>query len=205
MTRGTEGIQTLTREFMDRAATTLERAFVNDPMFTWIFPDPSKRSVSLRVLNRVPLEYGVHYGRVTQSDGGKAVAVWIPPGREMTVVGMIRSGMLGVPLRIGFRPFAMFMGANEVMARLHKKHVPEHHWYLVVIGVDPELQGRGRGTALLEEGLARADQSKRPCYLETSEERNLNLYERHGFKVVATTSLGDGGPTAWAMRREAAR
>jgi len=94
------------------------------------------------------------------------------------------------------------MGANEIMERIHKKHVPEPHWYLAIVAVDPELQGRGLGSALVKEGLMQADQAHCPSYLETSEQRNLAFYERQGFVVVETVILGDGGPPAWAMRRE---
>lgn len=197
-----DGIEPLKREVMDRATITLERAFSTDPMFTWIFPDAQRRSQSLRRMNRVPLEYGLRYGHVTQSNDGMAAAIWIPPGRTITVAGMVRSGILTVPFRVRFRSFAKFMGANEIMGRIHKKYVAEPHWYLLIVGVDPELQGRGFGSALVKEGLARADQANCPCYLETSEERNLAFYERHGFTVVESATLGDGGPTAWAMRRD---
>jgi ribosomal protein S18 acetylase RimI-like enzyme len=190
---------------MERAVITLERAFASDPMFEWIFPDPIQRSQSLRLMNRVPVQYGLRYGRVTESNDGMAVAIWIPPGRAITASGMIRCGMLGVPFGIGFGPFARFMGANEVMGKFHKKYVPEPHWYLLIVGVDPDLQGRGLGSALVKEGLARADDTNCPCYLETSEERNLAFYERLGFVVVGTAPLGKGAPPGWAMRREPQR
>ena len=174
-------------------------------MFRWIFPDPERRARGLLLLNRVPLQYGMRYGRVTQSHGGKAVAIWIPPGQPMSVVGMLRSGMLNVPFRIGLRPFGRFMGANDIMGKLHAKHVPEPHWYLLVVGVDPDLQGRGVGSALIQEGLTRADESNAACYLETSDERNVPFYERYDFKVMAKVPLGPGGPPGWAMRREPRR
>jgi hypothetical protein len=66
---------------------------------------------------------------------------------------MIRSGALAMPFRIGFGPFAKFLGANGVMEAIHKKHVPEPHWYLMIVGVDTELQGRGAGTALVKGGI----------------------------------------------------
>jgi ribosomal protein S18 acetylase RimI-like enzyme len=196
------GIQPLSRDLMDRAAITLERAFSTDPMFKWIFPDPLQRSKALRHLLRVPLDYGLRHGHVTQSHDGRAVAIWFPPDRPVTVGGMIRSGILAMPFRIGFGPFTKFMGANGVMEGIHKKHVPEPHWYLLIVGVDTELQGRGAGTALVKEGLARADEMNRTCYLETSEERNLAFYQRLGFVVLQGATLGRGGPPAWAMRRE---
>jgi ribosomal protein S18 acetylase RimI-like enzyme len=200
--RQINGIKQLEREIMDRATITLERAFSTDPMFSWIFPDPTRRPQSLQRFNRVPLEYGLRYGHVTQVNDGRAIAIWLPPGRTVTMGGMVRSGMLPIPFQVGFRPFAKFMNANETMERIHKRYAPEPHWYLLVIGVDPELQGHGLGTALVKEGLARADQANCPCYLETSAERNLPFYERCGFKVVESASLGDGGPTAWGMRRD---
>jgi ribosomal protein S18 acetylase RimI-like enzyme len=188
---------------LNAAALTLAKAFHTDPMFEWIFPDPSERSRALAHLNRVPLAYALRQGRPTQSDGVKAVAVWMPPGRAVTPVGMIRAGMLAVPFRVGFRPFARFMGAMDAMEKIHKRHVAQPHWYLMIVGVDTELQGQGRGAALVKEGLERADGETAPCYLETSQERNLPFYERLGFRIVESAHLGRGGPEAWAMLREA--
>ena len=173
-----------------------------DPLFTWVFPDPANREAALRRFLRVPLEYGVRYGRVTATDGARAVCVWLPPGPAVTIPRMIRSGMLGVLFHTGFGPFLTFMGANEVMDRIHKARMPEPHWYLMLVGVDPELQGQGVGSALIREGLASADRESRPCYLDTSERRNLAFYERLGFVVLEEATLGKGGPPAWAMRRE---
>jgi ribosomal protein S18 acetylase RimI-like enzyme len=118
---------------------------------------------------------------------------------------MLRSGFLGLPFRIGLGRFAKFAGANDVMEKIHKRRVPEPHWYLMVVGVDPELQNRGVGSALVNEGLTRADESGCPCYLETSEKPNLRFYERLGFVVLEEATLGKGGPPAWAMRREPRR
>jgi ribosomal protein S18 acetylase RimI-like enzyme len=190
-------------ELLERATVTVARAFEADPMFTWIFPDPQRRARALHVLNRVPIRYGLRYGHVAESHGGKAVAIWIPPGRAVSIGGLIRSGMLSVPLRIGLRAFGQFAGANDIMGKIHAKHVPEPHWYLLIVAVDPDLQGRGIGSALVEEGLARADQSDAPCYLETSETRNVPFYERYGFRVIEKVALGADGPPGWAMRREA--
>jgi ribosomal protein S18 acetylase RimI-like enzyme len=198
-----EPVKPLNPVAMERVLITLERAFASDPMFTWMFPDPRHRSPCLRRFLRVPLQYGLRYGHVTESNGGMAVAIWLPPGQKITAGGMIRCGMLTIPFSVGVRPFVRFAGADAIMGKFHKRFVPEPHWYLLIVGVDPELQGRGLGSALVQEGLARADASNCPCYLDTSEERNLAFYQRQGFAVVGTAPLGKGGPPGWAMRRNA--
>jgi ribosomal protein S18 acetylase RimI-like enzyme len=198
-------ISPLQRSALDRAAITLERAFSTDPMFTWVFPDPATRPAALQRFMRLPLEYGLRYGRVTTSHDAKAACVWIPPGPGITIPRMIRSGMLGVAFRTGFGPFGKFMIANETMDKIHKTRVAEPHWYLMVVGVDPERQSQGVGSAIVREGLGFADRDSTPCYLETSEPRNLAFYERLGFIVLEEATLGRGGPQAWAMRRERQR
>ena len=80
-------------------------------------------------------------------------------------------------------------------------HPRAPHHYLRVIGCDPDKQGRGVGSALLAPALARCDERGEPAYLESSNERNLPFYRRHGFEVTGevTTYLG---PKAWFMWRE---
>jgi hypothetical protein len=143
-------ITPLQRASLDRATITVERAFSPDPLFTWVFPDAATRPAGLQRLMRVPLEYGLRYGRVTTSHDAKAACVWIPPGPGMTISGMIRSGMLGVPFRAGFRSFGKFMTANEATDKIHKTRVPEPHWYLAVVG-----RRRSRRTPTLPPGPSR--------------------------------------------------
>lgn len=193
----------LDRSMLDAVNDTLVTAFMDDSMFGWVFPDPAARARGLRRLNRVPLEYGLRYGYVRQSDDGRCVAIWIPPGEPMSPGRMVRSGMLAVPFRTGLGPLARFGGANGVMDKIHKRHMSGPHWELLIVGVDPALQGRGRGSALVRDGLARADMAGLPCYLNTNTPSNLPFYERLGFTVLEEASLGKGGPPAWAMRREA--
>jgi GNAT superfamily N-acetyltransferase len=193
----------LDRSLLDAANDTLVTAFMDDSMFRWVFPDPAARARGLRRLNQVPLEYGLRYGDVRQSDEGRCVAIWIPPGEPMSPGRMVRCGMLAVPWRTGLGPLARFGGANGVMDNIHKRHMSGPHWELLIVGVDPELQGRGRGSVLVRDGLARADESGLPCYLNTNTPANLPFYKRLGFTVLEQASLGKGGPPAWAMRRDA--
>lgn len=200
-----QDITPLESKVFGEALTTLERAFVNDPVYAWLFPDPRRRSLGVRLLHRVVLEYGVRHGRVMDSHQGKAVAIWITPGYGISAAGMIRCGILTVPYRVGLGRFARLAGAHAAMERFHREHMPEPHWQLLMLGVLPGWQRRGLGSALVEEGLDRAGQAGCPCYVETCDERNLPFYRRHGFRVLGSAPLGPGGPAGWAMRRDALR
>lgn len=74
--------------------------------------------------------------------------------------------------------------------------------YLALVGVRPDRAGRGLGTALLEPGLRHADDLNLPAYLESSNERNVPLYERHGFAITNEHRL-PRGPSMRLMWRPA--
>ena len=68
----------------------------------------------------------------------------------------------------------------------------------------PERQGEGIGTALMRDGLARADRAGVAAWLETSKAANAAYYERFGFQTVVDEDAPGGGPHIWFMRRDPA-
>jgi len=81
-------------------------------------------------------------------------------------------------------------------------HPHEPHWYLATLGTAVELQGQGVGSALMQPVLEHCDAEGLPAYLESSKERNVPFYRRHGFEVVKEVPLPGGGPKLWTMWRE---
>lgn len=75
----------------------------------------------------------------------------------------------------------------------------EPHAHLGPIGVAPECQGRGVGTALMERYIEHLDREEIAGYLETDREVNVEFYKLFGFEVVREEQL-IGVPT-WYMRR----
>jgi GNAT superfamily N-acetyltransferase len=71
------------------------------------------------------------------------------------------------------------------------------HWYLVALGVAPQQQGCGLGSALLEPVLQRTTAGRTPCYLETFHARTVEFYHRFGFSVVHQDAIPNGGPSFW--------
>jgi GNAT superfamily N-acetyltransferase len=85
---------------------------------------------------------------------------------------------------------------------MEKKHPHEQHYYLPIIGVAPDWQGKGFGGALLRPILDRCDSKGLPAYLEASSMRSRALYERHGFELVEELKVAEDAPPLWRMWRE---
>ena len=66
-----------------------------------------------------------------------------------------------------------------------KQDPHRRHWHVGPIGVDPEVQGRGVGKALLAWFLKMIDEQGSHAYLETDVDRNVVLYQSFGFEVIA--------------------
>jgi GNAT superfamily N-acetyltransferase len=84
-------------------------------------------------------------------------------------------------------------------------HFPdEPAWYLMYLGVHPDAQGTGAGSALLRGALDTIlRRETAPVYLETGTERNVRFYERFGFRVrEANIALVPGPVRHWTMIRD---
>lgn len=84
----------------------------------------------------------------------------------------------------------------------HHRDVPPAHWYLMVVGVSPEACGQGLGRALTEPIINRADASRLPCYLETTQRDNVAFHEYLGFKKIVEEVEPQSGLTMWTFRRD---
>ena len=90
------------------------------------------------------------------------------------------------------------------MMQIDGAHPSEPHYYLAVLGTEPELQGGGIGSALMRPVLDMCDRDEVPAYLESSKERNIAFYARHGFRVTREMKLPKG-PPVWLMWRDPRR
>lgn len=185
----------------DQLADVLTRAFLDDPVIGWFFPDPDERPRRVRRFFReVVLDGGLSQDAeiFTTEDQG-AVAVWAPPNRWRLTLGR-QLRLLPRYISIASPRYAVsrLVAFNKVELR-HPKQPP--HWYLATLGTDPGRQGHGLGSALLGDQLARCDADGRPAYLESSKESNVPFYERQGFRVTETFDLPDG-PRLWLMWRD---
>jgi len=188
------------------AAALLARAFHDDPMMAWVVPDPAQRPRLLARFFAASLRYAALFGRLDVAPGRDGAAAWLPPGDfRMTPLRMLRSGHLLLPFWVGSGVWRRLARLNRYALMLHARIVAGPHWYLYSIGVEPSRQRQGVGAGLMRFALERADADHLPCYLETSCESNLPLYEGLGFKVAVRGRIPPDGPPLWAMLRAGRR
>jgi ribosomal protein S18 acetylase RimI-like enzyme len=183
-----------------RLAQALASAFQDDPVITWIFPDEQRRRRVLPAFMEFRLrKLAFPHDEVWMTAGGAAAAVWLPPPGRWQMSRSQRVRLLPALVRfLGLRT-ASVLGGLDRMEERHP-HDPSH-WYLFILGTEQAAQGRGFGSALLAQMLARVDADRMPAFLESSNERNIALYGRHGFEITDEVAI-PGGPRIWPMWRE---
>lgn len=172
---------------------TIVMAFSTDPIARWVWPDSAT--------------YLEHCPKFAEAFGGKAfehnsayyapeggTALWLPPGVQPDQDTMMELMQTSVPEQ-------RHPEMNAFFEQMGQHHPTMPHWYLPMIGVDPAKQNQGIGSKLMKQALKRCDQDRLPAYLESSNPRNISLYERHGFKIAGKIQSGSS-PEMFPMLRE---
>lgn len=175
----------------------LGRAFAEDPVFAYIFPDRETRQRQLPRLFSLLVESDLKGGFGMVAGDGAAVTLWRSPGQARVGWLEMVAHAPGLVRVLGGSLFRALRASAAVEA-----HFPaEPFLYLHIAGCDPAAQGMGHGGAAIRAGLAAAPAGL-PIYLETATEANLGLYQRFGFVVTERWRVPDG-PPLWSMRRAA--
>jgi len=187
----------------DRVINVLTDAFANDPVMSWIGRrdakrDQGRRSMFVYLVNKLGLPGNELW---TAADYSTA-ALWVPPERA-DLKQPWWDEVIMIPTIVAFTGLSG-LGRVDAFRKSADKHHPKDkpHFYLMTIGVDPRFQGQGLGSALLEATLAKIDDLGLPTYLESSNEKNVPLYKRHGYVVTSEFRPLPDSPPLWGMWRE---
>lgn len=169
-------------------ASALGSAFEHYPWTRYVIPE-ERYHKRLHDLQLLYLEYAHRYGIVTVAENIAGAAALLPPDTPEPAPEMI-----------------------DQIVRLHGDRIdrlsqtppvadqPVSAWRLETLGVHPDHQGRGIASALLRFALDEVSRrGGESVALDTSDPRNVRLYERFGFETIAHTDSSNG-PPVWNMR-----
>ena len=187
------------------AGWMLGRAFVDDPLLRAIVGDEPAHNraqrmgrlfgVILRSHRRdgQPVLGVINEGRVA----GAAIIEQVgrPAGGWATAV----AGLPLVPAMIKAVGLSGVRRALIVVDELARNRPPEPHLYLTILGVEPALQGRHYGVALLDYLREQASlrQDLVGVYLETATAANVAYYTKAGYETIGEIALL--GVRVWRM------
>ena len=170
------------------APQSVADAFFDDPFVRTLFPDDADYHKHSPSLNRMMLwSLGASYNMTEVCcDANGAVlstACWEPC--HMSVGAIFRclymfAWLLGT---LGIRKTALFGAVLFKLEAKRHKHAPTAH-HLQLLGTSPDHQSKGLGATAMMAGIRRASAQGVPCYLESSNPKNVPFYKRHGFKIV---------------------
>lgn len=191
---GASTIKTATASDEAALIGVLTLAFSTDPMARWSQPDPHRHLETFPLLAKAFGGSAFAEGTAYFAEAYAGAALWLPPGTTPDEERLMSIVEGGAPEAIKGDLFGVF----EQMDKFHPKGP---HWYLPLIGVDPFQQGNGVGSALMKHAVAACDKDGVLAYLESSNPRNISLYERHGFEVIDEIQVGSS-PTMRPMLRK---
>lgn len=189
------------------AALALYRALITeDPFYITlekcISPDPSTaREGMLRYMDYALREARDHGDLRLTPDGESGAAVWsIPlvPDRAAALSFNKKEFIAG---HLGQEALACYTDIVTFMENQTRGLIPPGTWYLSILGVDPEFQGKGLGKALVAPVLETTDALSMPSYIESFTPSNFGFYERLGFETILQVSEPRTGSDYAVMAR----
>jgi ribosomal protein S18 acetylase RimI-like enzyme len=191
-------IATASPSDIDAAVDCLAVAFAHDPITGFLlqagpgYRDRVTQFFSLLMRARMALEMPVLVARGTAGISGAAMGYsTVRPEWPIDLAeewDRFEKATPGMTDRIAIY--------DEISAKCKP---PAPHYYLGVIGIDPNLHGRGFGSQLLKEfcDLSARDHLSDGVYLETAQASNVGFYERADFVETGRGSIG--GATLWCL------
>ena len=179
----------ITAEQIDKELiiTILSTSFDDNKSVNYIIKQDGKRESRLRKLMAYSFDVCKLFGDVLFSDDKKACALIVYPYKKKT---SFKSIWLDAKLAFSCIGISHIRKAMKREAIIKMQHPQQPLAYLWFIGVKPTEQNKGAGSRLLQDILVKSRNDGLIVCLETSTERNLPWYEKHGFKIYKELDFG---------------
>ncbi|MHA1135076.1 MAG: GNAT family N-acetyltransferase [Candidatus Thorarchaeota archaeon] len=198
-----EGLVHVSKSSFQKSIDVLTRAFWDDPLNAYFFPDETQRQRFLPLFFEYRLKQGRQYGEVfTTSEEVEGIAIWMPSKTiDSTLWREFRSGGFKLLRIFGRSLINRMTKVGEFSSKRRTKYAITPYMHLGSFAVEPEMHGRGFASKLIRPMLAHLEEIKMHCYLEAQSESNVSLYEHYGFEVLAEGVVPNTDIPHWDMMK----
>ncbi|KAL0941288.1 uncharacterized protein CTRU02_204051 [Colletotrichum truncatum] len=204
-------VTTLTEADIPGAVKAVQQAFAGDPYNVWVYdqskfnPDRNYQSLALRM--RWGMRNGIfHVAKEEGSDDVLGVAMWLRPQQAGTP-STWNDWLEGWRLWFGQVNYNLWYGRGglnvkryyiwkdaQAKAQQELWTDPKGYYFLNIMVVLPQAQGKGVGAKMMKVVTDQADAENMRCYLESSRDvPNMAIYGRWGFKFQKEMICDDDG------------
>lgn len=173
-------MQKLSKDEVKSLVRILTLSFKDNKSIQYLTGTGKSQKRKLAILINYSLKQALSFGKVYLTADKKACALVIFPHKSKTTVKTILWDLKLMLFCIGVTNIGKVLKRETALKKIHPSTPFYYLWY---IGVNPEDQNRGIGTALLQRIIRESRSVDQPIYLETSTRKNIPWYEKNGFYI----------------------
>ena len=175
-------------------------AFTDDPLDSYFFGGKYDEEGLKQVIKTnlyTMIDEGIVYANNKEIDG---FAVLMPPGfTSIKSFTFLWNGGFWLLFKHGISCLNRLSNFETFAKDLKKKYTNNEDWYLYLLCVRKNCQGKKISSKLMKPFLNYCKLNKQICYLETNSDSNVPIYEHFGFKVMEKTTVPNSGIVHYAM------
>ena len=158
----------------------LANAFDENQSVNYIVKQDGKRKERIRSLMAYSFEMCNIFGAAYLADDKKACALVLYPDQKRFTISTLILNLKLLINAIGLTRIGEVMRRESAIKSNYPNVLIYHLWFL---GVYNSEQNKGIGSKLLTEIIADSRQQDKVIYLETSSPKNVQWYQKFGFKI----------------------
>ncbi|MDD9301325.1 MAG: GNAT family N-acetyltransferase [Desulfobacter sp.] len=178
--------------FMNQpVAKALYSALILDPFYITLekqsFKDPKKAKQAMFCYMDYALKEAKDHGRVVfTQDRTSGASIWAKPMDTVTEKKLSDRKKDFIDHHLGRDSLRAYCTMVDFMAGQSQGLVPGQSWYLSILGIAPNCQGKGLGKSIMTKVLRQIDDLGRAVYAESFTPKNFRFYQNLGFEPVKT-------------------
>lgn len=199
----------MTYPFMNKQiATALYGALTDDPFYITLERHASTDAATAREAMLRYMDYSMREARThgklhMLENQNHGASIWSKPVDTELGQQISEEKKQFLQDHLGRKSLDTYCQIVDFMSDESKEVVSKTDWYLSILGISPDLQGKGLGMDLVLPVLKKIDEVGAAAYLETFTPRNFSFYKRLGFYEAKTIHEPVTGANYTIMVRDA--